>query len=639
MMTSMNRQKSHIARHRASVRTWNLRAASLAIVAACWATPGTAQSEEAPIADQKPAAEIVEPQLLTFRDPELSLPEPGRRLPSAYLELWIEALAGPEQELKRDVSISIGRAHQEGYLDCSAAKDALAAVLKDSSAPRSVLVEVARTLIALDAQEHSTALKDVLRKGAGTQFELVVEPALARWGDSELLTVWRQRLIAQDTPRHQQLLALQALAELPESATSDQRLHDELRNLITTSRDAAITLEAARTLGTVKLGELEPLAKELFTLTKPDSQLKQLTGVYLLLHHSSDASRELLLQEISEGLTEPRQAPIVRTAWRRLLELNVAQLASLAPQALRHTDPEVRRAGIDTLIRFPSKEGTKLLGAALDDRHPEIRRAARQGLLELSKIAEFQESVRKAGLAAIARSSWREQEQAAVLLALLDQSDAANRLLELLNSPHSEVAIAAAWGLRRLNVASTMDPLLKFAEAMDQQVNDGQPVQLHEAMVLAHVFEAMGRAKYQPAIPLLKRWIPKTPPRVIADVSRSAAIWSLGWLYEDSNDLALAQTLKDRVLDVISLDPESATVRHASAIALGRIGAAEVADDLKPIARMGMLVADLAAAWAINRLTGEVIPPPAAPVSTGNRWKLTPIGSRQKATSVTETAR
>ena len=111
---------------------------------------------------------IVEPQLLALRDPELLMPFPTRELPESFLALWIEALAGPEYELKRDVAMSITRAHREGYRDCSAAADALLDILNDEATPRSVLVEVARALSTIEAKKSSAGLKELLKKGRGT---------------------------------------------------------------------------------------------------------------------------------------------------------------------------------------------------------------------------------------------------------------------------------------------------------------------------------------------------------------------------------------------------------------------------------------------------------------------------------------
>lgn len=599
------------------------------IIGDCFPTPCGAQN-----LSPGRTVQIKEPELLMFRDPELRMPDSVRHLPTSYLELWIEALDGPEQGLKREMAINIRRAHTEGFRDCSAATDSLISVLNDDTAPREVLVEVARALIALDARNYAKNLKELLQRGAGTQFEKVVEPALANWHDAGMLNEWQQRLTTGTIPRHRRLLALKCLALLPESMTSDPKLHMDLQQLMMTSRDTAIQLEAASTLGQVSRSGLEDVARGFLTASGDDTARQQLAGVYLLLHHSSDASRGLLQQTITDGLSVPRLAPVIRTAWRLLLKQNVSALASLSPQAIQNPDPELRRAAIDTLVRFPSTEGVQLLGGSLDDPHPTIRRAARQGLLQLASESDWSKPVTQAGVAAIARSSWREQEQAVVLLTLLGQTESADRMVELITAPRPEVAVAAAWGLRRLNVARTMPSLLKYAEALDQKIIDGQLLQRHDPIVLAHAFEALGKSKHEPAIPLLRRWIPKKFPRASLDASRAAAIWALGWLYEGSQDLALARLLTARVIDVLSLEPESTAVRHTAAVAVGRIGSGEVAGQLKPFADARQTPTDLAAAWAVTRLTGEVIPPPAAPINTGNLWKLVPVGSRRKATSV-----
>lgn len=607
--------------------------AALAVVVICCPGPCEAQTD---VSTDVPTVEIIEPQLLTLRDPEFALPDPIHRLHPAYLKLWIEALAGPEQELKREVAMSISRAHREKYLDCSAATDALVEVLNDRTTARSVRIEVARALITLDARQCSASLRKFLQAGSGTQFDLIVEPALARWNDPEMRVVWQQRLTAPDVLRHRRLLAIRALADLPESMTADQQLHQDFRRLITTSRDTAVRLEAAQSLGKIKRVDLEPLAKTLLFSSEVASVTESLAGIHLLQHHVGDASGDLLLRATVEGLTKPTSAPVVRMAWRCLLQRDVADLVDLAPRAIQHLDPEVRRCAVDTLLRFSSKNGVSLLGQTLDDQHPGVRRAARQGLLQLSADDSFNEAVRQAGREAVARPSWREQEQAIVLLAVLDHSDSADRMLELLHSPRAEVAIAAAWGLRRLSVAEKQPAMLEHAEILDQQYRDGQELRPHHETVLAHLFEALARGKHLAAGPLLKRWVPKVPPQVSFDEARSTALWSLGWLYEDSKDAALAESLKDRFLDVASLTPESFPVRRAAAIAMGRIGATEMVASLRGFAIVGTDEVNMAAAWAIERMTGESFPRPAPQIKTGNRWKLAPIGSRLKSATVEE---
>ena len=583
---------------------------------------------------------IVEPQLLALRDPELLMPFPTRELPESFLALWIEALAGPEYELKRDVAMSITRAHREGYRDCSAAADALLDILNDEATPRSVLVEVARALSTIEAKKSSAGLKELLKKGRGTHFELVAEPALARWGDADMPAIWQDRLTEDDAPRHRRLLALQAITMLPESMTSDTKLHSILESLVANSHDQTLLLEAARTLGNVKREGLEPLAEQLVEFSPNEaSNPGTLASVYLLLSHTSASSQELLLRIITNSLPNPRQAAMVRTAWVRLLQRNVSALAALAPQAIQHSDAEVRRSAIETLTEFPTDAGVTLLEIALDDRHPDIRRTARQALLILSRNKSLISSVRQAGLAAIARSSWREQEQAVVLLAILDHSAAADRMLQLISSPRAEVAVAAAWGLRKLNVQGKMAPLLAIAERMDKQIENGMTLQPHKPVILAHIFETIGQARYEPSSSLFKRWIPKSEPRLNFEEARTSAYWATGWIFEGSKDVALAQQLKARFTDVNPVMPESQMVRYAAGIALGRIGATEVAPDLRLFALTKAGEPELAAAWSLERLTGEVVSPPAPAAVSGVHWNLLPIGSRRKSATTEQQSR
>ena len=579
-----------------------------------------------------PENEIVEPELLWLRDPELRSPASVPGLPSSYLQVWIEALGGPEHELRRDVAMNITRAHGDGFLDCSPAINALSIALNDGSTPRSVLDEIARALVTLNAKASSKKFKELLAAGSGTQFEMIVEPALARWGDADMLELWQQRLTA-DGVRRRRVLAIRSIAALPRSMTTGDQLHAALQFLIENSREHGLSLDAARTLGQVKRSGLESLAERLLFSPNHENRTQLLSGVYLMLNHESELSQDLLVRAVVASLVDPVKAPIVRAAWRRLLELNVSELSSRTPEAIRHSDPEVRRVAIDTIVQFPSSAQVALLETALDDRHPEIRRAARHALLTLSKDESLNPIVIQAGLAAIARPSWREQEQAIVLLAMLNQTVAADRMLQLIDSARGEVAIAAAWGLRKLNIPAKLDPLLKLAERIDQRLTGGKEVGPHQVTVLAHVFEALGRGKYKPAIPLLKKWIPKTLPRVNLDIPRSSAVWALGRIFENSKDQALAQELKARFVDVTSRVPESSPVRYATGIALGRIGAVKVAPDLRVFAELAFDTPELAAAWAVERLTGEVFPPPEPPISAGAPWSVVPVGSRQKADS------
>ena len=69
-------------------------------------------------------------------------------------------------------------------------------------------------------------------------------------------------------------------------------------------------------------------------------------------------------------------------------------------------------------------------------------------------------------------------------------------MLQLLSSPRAEVAIAAAWGLRNLKLEKKLATLLTIAEQMDKQIDTGVALQPHDPVALAHIFEAIGQARY-----------------------------------------------------------------------------------------------------------------------------------------------
>ena len=81
--------------------------------------------------------------------------------------------------------------------------------------------------------------------------------------------------------------------------------------------------------------------------------------------------------------------------------------------------------------------------------------------------------------------------------------------------------------------------------------------------------EAMGHMKYVPAEGLLRRYIPKDYE--MGELSRCAAIWSLGHLHAGVPDEGLAQLLFDRLTDPGTMPPEMDRVRIMSIISMARM--------------------------------------------------------------------
>src|SRR3981081_4194523 len=105
---------------------------------------------------------------------------------------------------------------------------------------------------------------------------------------------------------------------------------------------------------------------------------------------------------------------------------------------------------------MPTTERGLLLGARLQDAHPDVRKKARLRLLDLAANKELHQHVLDEGMRVLAGQDWRDLGQATILRAQPQHRPAAKRLVELLPADRPEVFITAAWALRKLAVAETL---------------------------------------------------------------------------------------------------------------------------------------------------------------------------------------
>src|SRR6516165_3659218 len=100
-------------------------------------------------------ASAVELDFARHRDPPLNLGKtaPILRFSPRLLPLWLEALARPESDLKRQAADAIAKAHRLGMPGLAEAVPPLLKELEASDAPLVVRLAVARTLVALDARQ------------------------------------------------------------------------------------------------------------------------------------------------------------------------------------------------------------------------------------------------------------------------------------------------------------------------------------------------------------------------------------------------------------------------------------------------------------------------------------------------------
>jgi HEAT repeat protein len=547
-------------------------------------------------------------------DPQMDLPARGTAFPREYKPLWIEALARPEADFQRQAADAIARAHALGMPGLLEAKPRLVALVLIDGTSRAARFAAARALIVLEARDTAPALQTAAQHEP--ELRPLIEPALAQWRFEPMAEVWRTRLPANDGRLRDLLLAIEGVGTI-----GDDESVPALLEIVADSRKSeSARLAAARAAAGLRTSGFASAAE---TLAKSPSAtiLDRYCAVALLARHEGDAAADLLVQ-----LAHDPEPAVAAEALARLNAVHPDRAAPLAEAALRSPDPKLRVQGIATCVRTPTPDRVVAVAPFLSDPHPLVRRRACAGLAEMARTAELDEPVRREATKVLGAEDWRGQEQGALLLGTLDQKPAAPRLLELLESPRGEVAIASAWGLRKLALPETAPAL--FDQAVRQtalrKIGRGGAGADRQA---AHLFEALGLLKYAPAEPLLRGHISH---RGFGEFSRGAAIWALGLLHEGHPDQSLIDAIVKRMVE--SPDdqvPEPDRIFFMGAATLVRIKAQAAISPLRGLLdRIGQSSGTpvaIATRWVIRELTGEVLPGPDPRVHLED-WFLEPLG-------------
>jgi HEAT repeat protein len=348
--------------------------------------------------------------------------------------------------------------------------------------------------------------------------------------------------------------------------------------------------------------------------------LSRLCAVGLLTRHTSDAARQQLL--VSARAAEPT---VAAAALQILLSIDPALVLQLVAEVLQNRDANVRMCGVEAYVALPTVDRVAVLASVLDDVHTGVRGRVREALFELAKRPDLDATVRGTAQDQLAGSSWRGQEQAALLLAALDHKPAAPRLIELLESERSEVMEVSAWALRMLALPETGPALLDKADRQTTvRLAEEAPIRALDRQV-AHLFEALGRIDHTPAIPLMLRYVPKAA--AYGEASRAAAIWSLGLLHRERPNPELAQQLFGRATDNGIMPAELEVVKRSSVVSLGWMRSQPHVEGLRKL--MGPVAGtepfSLSVRWSIMQITGEELPLPMPPEVLVDGGFLVPV--------------
>lgn len=562
------------------------------------------------------------PALLVYTDPLIKYGPATARLTQPYLTLWIEALGNSQVDLQREAAIAIASAHRQRFLDCTAAVDALLRLLEREETHPVVKANVARALVTIDARQSSSALMRAL--GTSRQLASIAEPALARWDHKPMRDVWLERIQSgKPFTRLEMQLAVECLGVVREA-----RAASKLEQFVRDRRQSPnLRIAAAKAMGSVHRDGLEALADELFKSPGPTGRVDRLAAVNLLWHHESETSANVLV-----AIGQHSDAVAAGFAWTKVLQREPAQLLELVPNTLKRRDAKLRGLAVQTLANAPSASAVGMLGPALNDAHPDVRTSARRLLHDFAENHQLEVEVLAAIDDQLKNAKWMGLEQAARLAGELDHEPASDRLLQLVKHKRPEVATVAAWALRKLDKAENLPRILTLLTQLDRNMESGKEFELADQTAMAHLFEALGQANYQPALELALKWVPKSASRYPMYDVRPSAVWVAGKLKTGSKDAGLANQLYARMIDQALVDPELVNVKYASAIAMGRIGSDVKVKQIRVLAPAPLNgPVSLGTAWAISKLTGEPMLPIDKLVDTPGDWFLRPIGSRLKS--------
>jgi HEAT repeat protein len=177
--------------------------------------------------------------------------------------------------------------------------------------------------------------------------------------------------------------------------------------------------------------------------------------------------------------------------------------------------------------------------------------------------------------------------------------------VELLSHPRAEVNMLAGWALMELAeepeiLEEVYAHAQKATEFLSIRGPDGKYKDT-DLIRISYLLEALGRKRYEPAIGMLLKYVPKNDFK-LGIVSRASAIWALGQLLDDKDDPALRARLMERMRDLAPVLPEDYLVRFSCALALGEMGFEDSIATLEEFNDGSLSELGHACTWALGKI-------------------------------------
>ncbi|MEO8494475.1 MAG: hypothetical protein ABI614_05365 [Planctomycetota bacterium] len=551
---------------------------------------------------------------IMYQDPAFLDGTTRIEFPDGLKTIWFQALARPEAELQRMAADTIALAHRASMPGLEEAADRLIVLLQQDQLEPSVRRAAANALVTLDAKQAAKPFAASMTTGS-LEILKIVEPALARWDYEPARTIWRQRLIDPEVERARLQLAIQCLG-IVKDAEASSALLGIVKDV---NAEVPVRLSAARASAEVNQIDVIAAANDLAS-AEADQPTASLLAATLLAGQVGPEAVSIL-----QRLATVEAVTTSGLALRRLFEIDPTLVYSFSTAAIRSTDVNIRRVGCEALAHRADAESIRQLGPLLDDVNPGLRRDVSVSMLRLAEQAALRDVVIQTTTEIVSRDAWRGLEQGVIVLATLDHEPTAPRLVELLTHRRPEVAVSAAWGLRKLAVLDTLPAMFAQAEQQAKLVVEEtfEPRYLESIdLQLSQLFQAFGERGYGEAESLMRKFIPKAV--LYYGATRPAAVWAIGKLNEGTVDEALATLLAARLADVLSPLPEVGPVRRMSAVGIGRMKAESQLKTLRQFVVELPGLTGQACLWSLERMTGETQEFSVERVQSSADWFLTP---------------
>jgi HEAT repeat protein len=561
------------------------------VVAAFAAVAGTARA----------AGEGIDSIML--RDPPVAWPKVVPVFDDKLLPLWLELLARPEADHKARAAGTIADARRRGMPGLDVAIPKLVAELERKDAPSAVRVALVHALAVLDAKDAAAPMFRAARDG-DIDVRQIVDPCLTRWQYEPVRATWLERIQAKPSQRGT-ILAIRGLL-----AAKELRAIPRLREIaLAADEPSPVRLEAAAAVAEMRPEGLEPDAKRLAAEAGMRGIDARVVAATLLRRHDGAAAISLL-----QAFVQDPEPAVAARAMARLVELDPRHVAPVLDAALANADAAVRLPAVLALRRDPVDANIRKLGDRLADVHPAVRTKARLALLELFEKPEHKDAVRREGMRLLNGGFWGGLQQASLLLGKIDHKPAAKRLIELQYHERNQVFVSAAWALRVLDLPDTAAPALDIfvdrLRYLKANINTipGLIGQGYDEQ-LSQLAQLIGQRKYAPASTPFRALIPPAGGPI---ETRAAGIWALGQIHDGQRDLGFERLLEGRLNAIQPMDVELPIVRRMCAMSLGRVHATATVASLRRHYSGRPVRDDVsnACGWALERITGEKMPPP-----------------------------